>query len=512
MKAALLAAAFFATWLSLPAWGQSHSAATATAASAARFEAAPCPALPGVRALSRARCGYLIVPENRARRAGRALRLLVAIVPSQSALPAPDPVVYLSGGPGGVAIGEADSVVGAGLNRDRDLVLMNQRGSDLTNPALTCPSIDAFARTLLRLRFYSGPTRRAHLAATRSCHRRLVALGADLAAYNTAESAADFADLRKALGYAQWNVFGVSYGTDLAQALMRNHPAGIRSVVLDSTVPVNVALADYWLATRDGFAALFQACSAQEACRLAHPHLEATFERLVNGLEARPLTAVVRNEAGENLKVMIDGGALVDWLRNQSYDASGLRRAPDLIGALAAGRDDAVKHIAADRVRAAPAAMPGVPAVSYGLAFGVVCREQDRATTPGDLIATGRRAFPTFPASVRTQAVGGWAYADEDCRRIWKVPAAPAKERRPVASPIPTLLISGGLDAITSVAWTKVVAAGLSTATIVTIPGAGHFAAPQSPCAQAVIASFLARPNAADISCVGSLKTPQFTS
>jgi pimeloyl-ACP methyl ester carboxylesterase len=81
-----------------------------------------------------------------------------------------------------------------------------------------------------------------------------------------------------------------------------------------------------------------------------------------------------------------------------------------------------------------------------------------------------------------------------------------------VASPIPTLLISGGLDAITSVAWTKVVAAGLSTATIVTIPGAGHFAAPQSPCAQAVIASFLARPHAADISCVGSLKTPQFTS
>ena len=40
------------------------------------------------------------------------------------------------------------------------------------------------------------------------------------------------------LGYNRYNVFGLSYGTYLAQTLMRDHPEGIRSVILDSAVPI----------------------------------------------------------------------------------------------------------------------------------------------------------------------------------------------------------------------------------------------------------------------------------
>ena len=275
----------------------------------ARFEAAPCPALPGVKALATAHCGYLIAPENRTKRNGPVIRLPVAILHSQSGRSAPDPMVYLAGGPGGIAINEADLVVATGVNRDRDVVIMNQRGTYLSQPALTCPSIDDFTHELLGLRFYSEATRRAHLAATEACHRRLRALSADLAAYNTSESAADFADLRQALGYPEWNVMGVSYGANLAQALMRDHPEGVRAVVLDSIVPVNVTLAGYWLATR----------AAQAACNAANPRLMATFNHLVNALEARPLTPTIPDPmTGKPLTVVIDGGALVDWLRNQS--------------------------------------------------------------------------------------------------------------------------------------------------------------------------------------------------
>ena len=70
-----------------------------------------------------------------------------------------------------------------------------------SEPALTCAADDNFARELLGLRFYSEVTKRAHLAATEACHRELAATGAELSAYNSTESAADFADLRKALGY-----------------------------------------------------------------------------------------------------------------------------------------------------------------------------------------------------------------------------------------------------------------------------------------------------------------------
>ncbi len=414
-----------------------------------------------VKALANARCGDLVVPEDRSRPGGRTVRLIVAIIPALSARPKPDPVVYLAGGPGGIAIGEADLVAAAGLNRDRDLVVMNQRGTYLTEPALTCASIDDFNRELLGLRFYSEATKRTHLAATEACRRDLAATGAELSAYNSTESAADFADLRKVLGYAQWNILGVSYGTDLAQMVMRDHPEGIRSVILDSVVPVTITVPDYWRNTRAGFGNLFRACAAEAACNAAHPNLEETFTGLVNKLEAEPLTATVKDPAtGENVDVVIDGGALVDWLRNQSYSSPSFRGVPDLIGGLAAGRPEAIEAIAKDRAGRAPPSAPETPSAGYGLGFGVVCREQYPFATRRDLIAAGREAFPRYPASIREEAVGTWAYISDDCRDVWDVPAAPAAVRRLPASSIPTLLISGSFDAITSLDGAKAVAAG----------------------------------------------------
>ena len=83
--------------------------------------------------------------------------------------------------------------------------------------------------------------------------------------------------------------------------------------------------------------------------------------------------------------------------------------------------------------------------------------------------------------------------------------------RQPVASSVPILLISGSFDTLTSLAGAKAAAAKLSNATIISIPGIGHFVSPWSPCAQAVIVSFLADPDAPDTSCVGALKPQTFT-
>ena len=148
---------------------------------------------------------------------------------------------------------EVNGLIAADFIRDRDIVVMSQRGTMFSEPALTCASSDDFARELLGLRFYSASTKRAHVAATDACHRDLAATGADLSAYNSTESAADFADLRKVLGYVTWNVYGTSYGSYLAQTLMRDHPEGIRSVVLDSVLPTTYNVAANWLNARDGF-------------------------------------------------------------------------------------------------------------------------------------------------------------------------------------------------------------------------------------------------------------------
>ena len=505
---ALVAAAWCVTFLA-PAVSARAVAPTTTGTGAVpRFEPTRCPDLP--TQLAKARCGYLVVREDRSQPRDLNIQLFVAIVPAQSAQPAPDPVVYLGTGPGGIASIEAASVVDAGVTRDRDLVVMNQRGQFLSIPALTCAPIDDFARQLLGLRFYSRSTKLAHLAATAECHQDLVATGAHLSSYNSSESAADFADLRSVLGIPEWNVLGVSYGTDLAQMYVRDRPEGIRSIVLDSVVPVTMTIAKYWQSTRAGFDNLFQACAAEAACNARHPNLETTVADLVNRLEAEPLTTTTSDPAtGEELKIVLDGGALIDWLRDQSRTNTALTSVPDLLDQLAHGHPKALEAIAMYRIQLAPPSRPGTASTSFGLAYGVTCREQ--LSRREDITEAGRQAFPLYPASVQDQAVSTWAYTNDDCRRVWKVPIGPAEVHQPLVSNIPTLLISGTFDAVTSLDFATSVASSLANATVISIPGIGHFVAPHSPCAQSVIASFLGNPSTPDTSCVGTLKPPPFT-
>ena len=326
-----------------------------------RFEPAPCPKLTGADELAKASCGYLVVLENHSRPTGRTIRLLVAKYPAHSPEKRADPVVYLAGEPGDIAPLDVNGLIAADFIRDRDILVVSQRGTMFSEPALTCAPLDDFFRELLGMRFYSEATERAHLAATEACHRQLTATGADLSAYNSTESAADFADLRKVLGYDTWNVYGNSYGSYLAQTLMRDHPEGIRSLVLDSVLPTTYTVPANWWNTRAGFDNLFQACAAEPACNAAHPHLEETFTGLVNKLEAEPLTAAVRDPVtGEDVKVVLDGGAPVDWLRNETYIVPTLQAAPNRIDGLAAGRPDAIEAIALDRARRLRQPLPGL--------------------------------------------------------------------------------------------------------------------------------------------------------
>jgi pimeloyl-ACP methyl ester carboxylesterase len=483
--------------------GDAPAAGPAQAGYEPRFEPAPCPDLPEPLALPTARCGFLVVPENRSQPDGRTIRLAVAIVPAVSPQPAPDPIVHLTGGPGGIAIFEGRLLIEAGFNQNRDLILMNQCGTFLSEPALTCGAIDRFNRLEVGLPLDARSTRRKHVAATRECRRELVARGIDIAAYNTTENAADFADLRRALGYDRWNVFGVSYGTYLAQTIMRDHPEGIRSVILDSTVPLSVVdLAGFWPNARDGIQNIFGACKAQARCRGSFPNLERTFTKLVRRLESDPVrTTVADPSTGRQTPVVLDGGALANWLVGMSFYTPLFKDVPSWIAELADGDP---RSIAASRL--AQVTPPGF--VGYGLTYGVVCREWFPFDSEREVLTEGRDVLPRYPRSVLAQPPQ-FTYMFDDCR-VWGVPAAPASVREPAVSDIPTLILSGSFDSVTSLAWAYAAAETLPSSRIASIPGVGHFVAPESPCAQSVIASFLLRPDAPDTNCVATLRPPAF--
>jgi len=386
-----------------------------------RFESAPCPTQFPLPALQNARCGFLVVPENRSKPEGRTIRLAVAIVPAVAQQPAPDPLVHLTGGPGGVAILEAQQLVDAGFNRDRDLILMDQRGTFLSEPALTCEVIDRFNRLQVALPLDARSTRRKHVAATRKCRRQLVAKGIDIAAYNTTENAADFADLRRALGYDQWDVFGVSYGTDLALTILRDHPEGLRSVILDSTVPPSIVeLSEFWPNARDGFQNIFRACTAQARCHSSFPNLERTFTKLVRRLESDPVrTTVPDPNTGQPTPVVLDGGALANWLVTMSFYTPSFKDVPSLIAQLAAGDPQSIATLRLQQVTP-----PGF--VGYGLTYGVICSEwvpfdserevlaQD-ATCCRDIPARCWRSRRSSPTTSTTAASGTWRRRPPRC-------------------------------------------------------------------------------------------------
>ena len=486
------------------------SQAASSAASALpkpRFEPTACPTKPFPTTLpADARCGFLIVSENRAKPKGRTIRLTVGIVPAASKTPEPDPIVYLAGGPGGYPLGEAKSLIDAGFNRVRDLILISQRGTLYAppNPAPTCPKVDRAFQAALDLRLDGALATRQNVAAVRACYRRLVATGVDLGAYDTTENAADVADLRVALGIAKWNVFGVSYGSDLAMTLMRQHPRGIRSVTLDSVAPPEVVAANTFAPNaRAGFDHLFRACRAQPQCWRRRPGIAKTFTHLVRRLEAHPATARVKPPTGgTRVKVVLDGGRLVNWLIDESFSTPDYRNVPAMIAELADGHPRPIARVVAAHVLGS-----GTGVLGYGLALGAGCAEWI-PYMKGSILSVGRRAFPAYPDSVLRPALHV-TYLPDACR-VWKVTKAPAEQRAATPSRIPTLLLSGGFDSVLPTSWARKAARKLPNSTVLRFPGIGHAVTVASPCAQKVFASFLAKPSAPTTACVAKVRPPKF--
>jgi pimeloyl-ACP methyl ester carboxylesterase len=100
-------------------------------------------------------------------------------------------------------------------------------------------------------------------------------------------------------------------------------------------------------------------------------------------------------------------------------------------------------------------------------------------------------------------------YLPQSCR-VWPVPKAPAEQRAPTPSTIPTLLLSGSFDAITPTSWARIAARTLPNSTVADFAGIGHFVTGASPCAQQVLASFLATPGAPNTACVAAVTPPRF--
>lgn len=486
---------------------------TAGATAGARafaYVTCPKPNIPGVPQFdfpANMRCGYLTVPENRGAAGGRTIRIFVMRVPAVSANPQPDPIVVLSGGPGGGGSFEFASRIKAGMNADRELILVDQRGTHLADPLLGCAEYDESLNRGFSIGFTTAAAATADVAATKACRDRHAATGVDLSAYNTKENAADIADLRVALGIQSWNVYGVSYGTKLALVSLRDHPQGIRTLVLDSVSPPNLNIVkDWWSAPAESFKAIFAACRAQPACAAAFPTLEADFFATVTRLDASPVVVAAKDASGAPVTLTIDAFAFAYTLIDGSEhgDPSTI---PKMIADMARGNSDlVVKAMLGELV---PPPIVGLGGL--GLAFTVFCAEGANLTTEQEARAKSKAVLPQFPDSVFTlQPKQGRLF--QQCP-VWDVKDADASMSTPVVSEIPVLILEGTFDAATAPSWVDLITPGLKANQLVSMPFTGHSVYGKSPCSVQITAAFLNSPTRpVDKTCAEQFTRPFVTS
>lgn len=432
-------------------------------------------------------CGQVVVPA--APGSSETLRLDVVRVFSKASDPEPDPIVYLEGGPGypgtAAVLGSFESF--EPFVERRDLIVLDQRGTGRTSDVLACPELS------------DATTDAELLEKLAECSSRLRSEGVDLSRYSTALSAADVDAVRRAFGYTEWNLLGISYGTRLGLTVLRDYPEGVRSAVLDSVVPLQVdfiaQLASNGLAA---FEAAFAACGTDNECATRYPEPFEQLVRVVERLNAEPFEAN---------GFAMTGDAFVDLLFNLLYHPVGVGLVPWLVDQVDQGDTERlellVEALYGDGEGGGGESDP--MGMSFGMHLSIECAEEVAFTTRAQV----QEAEQSVPPEL-LGGLGGEFYFDY-CE-AWNVEAAHPRENEPVRSAIPTLLLAGGFDPITPPHYAELVHGDLENSSFVTLDNLSHGAS-IDPCGYSLVTQFFDEPVAPlSLGCLATVPPPEFQS
>jgi pimeloyl-ACP methyl ester carboxylesterase len=401
----------------------------------------------------KAQCGEWAAPEDRTATEGKTITLKVVVVPAISRSAQPDPLFLFAGGPGQAAT-EAFTPLLSSLERiqqDRDLVLIDQRGTGENNP-LTCPDSEETPLTLTE-----DETQKLYLDSLREC---LTQMAGDPRWYTTENAARDFDEVRAALGYEQINIYGVSYGTRMAQTYLKLFPERVRAVILDGVVPQTEALGIEVAAdAQRAIEMIFTRCEADEACRAAFPNLRAEFESVLNSLQAEaPLIMANHPTTGQLTELRLTRSGAVTTIRLLSYAPETAALLPLLI------HQAAQKNyiMLAAQLLAVSADLSA--SISGSLNASVLCAEDAPFITPAQ----------AGQANANTYLGDGQTAQFETLCAIWPHSPVSGDFKQPVQSSVPVLLLSGEADPVTPPSNAEEVARTLPNSLHVVAPGQGH--------------------------------------
>ena len=432
----------------------------------------------------KAECATLAVPENR-ENTTRLIDLNIAIIRSKSTKKQSDPVIMLAGGPGQSAV---DSYVGVayafrGILKDRDVLLVDQRGTGQSNP-LKCNFDESLQEKLLGDPELIYP----------ELEKCVDNLDADTRYYTTTESIKDLEAVRKAMKIEKWNLIGISYGTRKALTYMKMFPDSIRSVILDGVVPQQEPLAaSHETNLITALRKQFDQCTEQEACREAFGDVEQQmWELLAKVNEEQPTIRLQNFINGDYDDVKLTKDSIAIAIRMFSYSASSMNLLPLMINKANKGQLETIASQA-----------------------NMINSMMQQSMTNVELSILCAEDAPFYPDTIesREQTIFGQDFLEKTKKTCdyWPHIRVDSDFKDPVSSDLPTLLLSGELDPVTPPSFAETTMQTLTNAQHLVAKGQGHNVFPLG-CMPEIITDFFEEPEEElDIECMNDFNyTPFF--
>lgn len=416
--------------------------------------------------------------------AGKPVALPVVVYKHYGLEHKPDPVLFINGGPGSASGLDVDnwSYGIAALGWQRDFIIIDHRGTGLSTPKPECEALSDFYYDIITTNMTPVDEVLKSYDRGKECYRALVEQGHELSAYSTLDSAQDIRDLMGAMDYPEWNLYAVSYGTRVALELVRETPAAIRSVILDSVYPADKNSILTWPGLlNDAMERIFQYCDSQAECRSAYPDLR--------GLLIKALAALRENPVQLNLPDYYSDGSLQVYVNDFRF-ITALYMAmysPELLATIPKAIDDAAyaaHHFMVPVVMAYADFMLD-STFNDAIYYSVECN--DNTLVSEAAFDAEVRRYPWL----KDYHKYSWAY---DMCRSWSTGANKKLSVEPVSSTVPTLILSGQYDPVTPWPWAKEVHAHLPNSFHYVFPGVAHDVLGSDDCALLASRDFMNQP------------------
>jgi pimeloyl-ACP methyl ester carboxylesterase len=434
-------------------------------------------------------CGTLSVFENTQTASGRKISLNIVVIPAIHNNPANEPIFFLEGGPGvSATFGSefyADSINYYRLKHD--IVLVDVRGTGQSNP-LHCKQLQ-YKKDLEEQLGEMYP-----VDAVKNCYDSLSKL-ADLAQYHTTNMAKDIEEVRKWLGYDKINLFGLSYGTRLAQVYMKMFPNAVESCVLWSPTTTYSKMPLYHARFADeSLTKLFEDCQADSLCGRSFPNISDEFKNLAKRAKEKPFACMSKTADGKPREITIPWYSFHTKLRSLMYSPSGLRKLPLIIHESSIGNWEPF-------ISLFPSGSTYDDFIAEGLYLCVTCTEDVPFISDDDIISLTKDTFMGDYRIVQQQNA---------CAN-WTKGTVPDDYFQPLTSNIPTLVFSGYFDPVTPPSMAEQIIQTLPNSYLITIPGMSHtFDGLANPeCFDRIVVDFFNDPSAMPSSkCINEM-TPE---